>query len=48
MFVQEEKEVVLMRPVVKIPKNIEFPFCIIRRKELEEIMTEFMKTGSVR
>ncbi len=44
-FVQAEEKSALMPPIVKIPKNIEFLFCIVR--ELGEEMEEFAQPGSV-
>ena len=37
-----------MPPAVKVPSNIEFPFCMVRGKELKEIMKAFIDTGSAK
>lgn len=48
MFVQADEESTLVPPLVKVPKNTEFPFCIMRGIELEEVMDKFAQTGSLK
>lgn len=46
VFVLADEESTLVPPIVTVPKNIEFPFCIMRVPD--ETHEEFAQTGSVK